>query len=762
MKETPVRYLALAIVLTLFLAPNALATPGETSGSPLAPLVVTDYDAATGHLSLVYQNGCDATDNTLYYGPLDQVSSLAYSGQVCDVGTQGSYSNFNPGSGSSFFLIVGNEGVDEGSYGRSHVAGTLVERAAHAANTCGLSQDLSATCTPASVGAACASSVDCGVRNTCVVVGRGAAACGCLEPFAGAHCEQCAPGYAGPDCRECAPGFASNAMQNSDGGDLPIDRTAPETFRCVPDLSGSCAGRTCGGRGTCVVAERDAICACEPGFTGSDCQDCAPNYERDASGACTLGAACRVGKCGGHGNCLAAAFGEVACQCDAGYSGLDCGGPPLRIVAGSETLTLYDTENVVLQPQGGVGPYDWDLLEGPARIEDCDPRGTDPGCPMGGARLTIMAPIGGLPELTLVKVNLTDGGGLQTAINLAALPSTMLPFTGAIKTELVPFYQAMLKYMRARGIRGGVLGISKGGTIIATNGYGYRDAGIDNDAFANAGEGGPLVQPDSPFRIASVTKTLTAAAVRGAAVDANVTITSNSLQNRAARWVQQSMGFDLVNGAPPFNYNLANPGTDPRWSTLTINHLLNHHVGFWRDSTLAALNGFPAYNSNKLPFTVNPNDPGNPNDFQTALFGTSSDISYTTSYLTAALQLVNDPRPTVARTILFAAGNTFQYAPGGNTGAGDNYANIGYMLAGRVLEGLKGALYNPDDPSVPEGWGRYPTLLQDYLCESSGIQSGVYPGEAFNPQPGEPYYRDLTMFGQEVREWNVAQAADKV
>ena len=238
MKETTVRYLALTILLTSFLAPKVLATPGETSGSPLAPLLVTDYDAATGNLSLVYQNGCDTSDNTIYYGALDQVSNLAYSGQVCDIGTKG-------------------------SYGRSLVAGAPFERAPHAGNTCGVSQNLAAACTPTSAGATCASSVDCGARNTCIVVGTGASECGCLEPFAGAYCETCATGYAGPDCRECAPGFAKNEMRNSDGGDFPIDRTAPEMFRCVPDLPGDCTGRTCGGRGTCVVAGREALCACD-------------------------------------------------------------------------------------------------------------------------------------------------------------------------------------------------------------------------------------------------------------------------------------------------------------------------------------------------------------------------------------------------------------------------------------------------------------------------------------------------------------------
>ncbi len=753
------RYGKLAVVLAFLIAAGSvLAAPGETSGAPLAPLLVTGYDKATGTLQLSYQSGCGTTDNTLYYGPLSQVATLGTSGNVCDVGTSGRVAGFNPGPGSSFFLIVGNDFPLEGSAGWSYNAGSLQPRPM-LNNTCGLVHDLSQACVPPAVGGACTSSLECGVRGSCVTGVTGGGACACLPPYAGTHCQSCAPGYAGPDCRECAAGFVGNAMQNEDGGDLPADVTAPELFQCVPDVPGSCSGHTCGGRGACVVAGRDAICACEPGYSGSDCQDCAPSYERNATGACVLGAACRAAKCGGHGSCLPAAAGEVVCQCDAGYPAPDCGGAPLTIAAASETLTLYDTQSLVLKPQGGVGPYAWSLTAGPGRLENCVPR-TDPTCPTGGARLTVVAPAGGIPDLTILHVSLTDGVGVQTAINLAALPPTYLPFTGAIKTELVPFYRAMLKYMRARGIRGGVLGISKGGTVLATNGYGYRDAGLDNDPFVNAGDPGPLVQPDAPFRIASVTKPLTAAAVRGAVADAGVNINSISPFDRAARWIGQSLGFNLVNGFVPFDYNLQTPNTpDPRWASMTIQHLLNHHVGFWRDSALPGLNGLPAYNAGKLPFTVNPD---NPNDFQPALTGTGSDISYATSYLLAGLQLANDPRPTVERTILFTAGNTFQYNPGGAIGNGDNYANIGYILAGRVLEGLKGEPYDPDDPSVPEGWGKFPTLLQDYLCETSGITSGIYPGDTFHPYAGEPYYRDIDADGNEEWEWNMAGGSDRI
>ena len=155
---------------------------------------------------------------------------------------------------------------------------------------------------------------------------------------------------------------AGDSGLSSYGGDLPVDVRAPEIFQCVPDVEGDCTGRSCGGHGSCVVAGRDAICACQPGYSGADCQDCAPSYERDTAGACVLGAACRAAKCGGHGACVPAAGGEVACQCDAGYPGPDCGGAPLSIAAASETLTLYDAQQVVLTRSGKSYPFDIDAF----------------------------------------------------------------------------------------------------------------------------------------------------------------------------------------------------------------------------------------------------------------------------------------------------------------------------------------------------------------------------------------------------------------
>ena len=751
---------AVCLVLMLPLAYAQDTSPGETSGAPLAPLVVAAYDKASGNMRLAYQTGCGTVDNNIYYGPLSEVSSLGFSGSVCGIGTTGSYSGFNPGPGSYFFLVVGNDAVHEGSYGQAMQGGTSVERFPYLGNACGEIQQLADACTPAPQGGACSDSGDCGPRQTCVENAAGAGECVCLDPFTGAYCDVCAPGYTGVDCRECARGYSSNVMELASGSDGSEDLTDPSRFRCELDVTGSCAGVTCSGSGVCEVIGQDGYCACDPGYTGSDCSECAPDYELDAAGACVLGELCRDAKCGGHGACVPTGFGDVTCACDAGYSGTDCGGAALAIHTSSETLSLYGGQTIVLDPVGGTGPFTWQIVEGPAHVTPCGIR--DPGCPQGSARLTVDAPAGGIQDLTLVKVLLYQPGGGQALGNYVALPLTMVPFTGTIHEELMPYYRAMLKYMRARGIRAGTLGISRGGVLVGVNGYGYRDSGLDDDPWVNAGEGGPLVQPNSPFRVGSLSKVLTAAAVRGAAADQGVDITSNGLESRAATWIEQSIGFDPASDVPPFDYNLLSPNSaDPRWEDVTIEQLLNHHAGYYRDGASVAdsTNGMPKYNGDKLPFTQDLNDP---NELQTVDSGTDSDISAALVYALAALQAGDDPRPTVDKMIRFSAGISFHYNPGGLVSFGPNYSNLGYIMLSRILEGLKGRAYDPDEPGVPMGWGAYPELLQDYLCESSGIVNGVVPGDAFNQHPLEPYYRGLSWDGVERLDWNLAEGADKI
>jgi hypothetical protein len=111
--------------------------PGEAS-DPAIPseLMRAGYDADNGEIDVVYSAACDAAGHTIYYGELAGVASYAYSAADCSIGEDGTHS-FDPGPGSFFFVVVANDGVEEGSYGEDTFS---AERPSSA--LCGYTQNL--------------------------------------------------------------------------------------------------------------------------------------------------------------------------------------------------------------------------------------------------------------------------------------------------------------------------------------------------------------------------------------------------------------------------------------------------------------------------------------------------------------------------------------------------------------------------------------------------------------------------------------------
>src|SRR5262249_39147993 len=128
-----------------------------------------------------------------------------------------------------------------------------------------------------------------------------------------------------------------------------------------------------------------------------------------------------------------------------------------------------------------------------------------------------------------------------------------LPVSGTAVPDLAAFDRAMLTYMKERGVRAGALAVMKDGRLILQRGYGWA-----------ARDGSRQVQPDDPFRLASVTKPFTAAAVRNLIRRGKL-----SLDTRV---------FALLGVKPP-------PGrfADPRLAHVTVRHLLDHRGGWDRD-----------------------------------------------------------------------------------------------------------------------------------------------------------------------------------
>jgi hypothetical protein len=111
--------------------------PGEASDQEvISEQMHADYNRGTGQIDMTYTAACDAADHAIYYGDIVDVSAYTYSGAECSIGVGGTYS-FDPGAGSFFFVVVANDGLEEGSYGED---GFDTERPDTA--VCGYTQNL--------------------------------------------------------------------------------------------------------------------------------------------------------------------------------------------------------------------------------------------------------------------------------------------------------------------------------------------------------------------------------------------------------------------------------------------------------------------------------------------------------------------------------------------------------------------------------------------------------------------------------------------
>jgi hypothetical protein len=119
--------------------PVASTNPKEASPQG----TMTAQRGTGGAVAVAYAPACGATEHTVYAGNLAtlRTDGLAWSQRFCSLGVSGSLS-FTP-TGDVYFVVTGNNGTIEGSYGRTSTA----ERpAAGSGGACSYVQDLSGTC----------------------------------------------------------------------------------------------------------------------------------------------------------------------------------------------------------------------------------------------------------------------------------------------------------------------------------------------------------------------------------------------------------------------------------------------------------------------------------------------------------------------------------------------------------------------------------------------------------------------------------------
>jgi hypothetical protein len=119
--------------------------PGEAGGGTW--LMVEGFDRATGLMSISYGVPCAAADHTIRYGELSRANleSYSWSGEECHLGMSGIYDWPTTGTPEAiFFVVVADNGLEEGSYGQSSYGFERLEDTASA--TCQYDQNLQYAC----------------------------------------------------------------------------------------------------------------------------------------------------------------------------------------------------------------------------------------------------------------------------------------------------------------------------------------------------------------------------------------------------------------------------------------------------------------------------------------------------------------------------------------------------------------------------------------------------------------------------------------
>jgi len=208
-----------------------------------------------------------------------------------------------------------------------------------------------------------------------------------------------------------------------------------------------------------------------------------------------------------------------------------------------------------------------------------------------------------------------------------------MPVTGVPVPELADFDSAMLDFMSEYDLTGGVLAVSVDGCVVYQRGFGWR-------------EFFPVLVPlpeNTPMRLASVEKPLTAAVIR-----------------KLADLGYFSLGDYVFDLEQPFGGILQiQPWQgigDPRLNDVTVRHLLLHTGGWSRDDTF---------------------DP----QFEAIMIATAMGIS---------------SPPGRENTVRYMLSQPLQFVPGTLGCTNDNgdpticYSNFGYMVLGLIVEHFLG------------------------------------------------------------------------
>jgi N-acyl-D-amino-acid deacylase len=192
------------------------------------------------------------------------------------------------------------------------------------------------------------------------------------------------------------------------------------------------------------------------------------------------------------------------------------------------------------------------------------------------------------------------------------LSASGVPMTG-VGPAMPTLDDAILQFIEKSRCTGATLAVSKDGQLLYSRGYGWMDA-----------EKSKATPADAMFRVASISKPITAAAIRQLIRNGKL-----SLDDKV---------WDVLEIKPPAGVNI-----DPRWRDVTIAQLLDHKGG-WDIKKL----GFdPMFQAKRVAKELQLDHPAGPDD-----------------------------------TVRWMLDKPLQFNPGER----DAYSNFGYCLLGRVIE----------------------------------------------------------------------------
>jgi CubicO group peptidase (beta-lactamase class C family) len=194
------------------------------------------------------------------------------------------------------------------------------------------------------------------------------------------------------------------------------------------------------------------------------------------------------------------------------------------------------------------------------------------------------------------------------------------PVSGKPVSELSAVTNDMLDFLNDNDIESAILGISRNGTIIYLRGFGYLDGDVE-------------LQENTMWRLASVNKTLTAAA------------TQRLIKNSA--FSVDDKAFNVSGNGGVLSVNPWGGVGDSRIKDITIKHLLVHQGGWDRGEV-----GDWTYNERDIADDMGVDSP-----------------------------------PGRTRTLDWILGNSLQFKPGTDT----QYSNIGFLSLGLIIEQESGS-----------------------------------------------------------------------